>query len=216
MLYFSLAIVGKLVYLPTQILINQLDLVMKRFIAILLSLFLFSVASTYAQQLKFLGVPLCSDFSEFEKVLKEKRYTEKYCDERFCYYWEGGDFWKWNYCNVHLFNTHFEKDTHMLKRVTQVKLDLSFRYNREMSDEDYFKLVQELMNDLSEVYKTTPLVSEDKRYNVIIAKWTLTGGEVKLTIHIDYKLLELDYVSDYVLSIYKKRDTFTGHGKDDL
>ena len=40
--------------------------------------FLISVLSSYAQQLKFMGIPLCSDLSQYSEVLKAKRFKDKY------------------------------------------------------------------------------------------------------------------------------------------
>lgn len=58
----------------------------------ILFFFIMSALSSYAQQLKFMGIPLCSDLSQFSEVLKAKRLYPSGSLAHQC--WEGGDFWK--------------------------------------------------------------------------------------------------------------------------
>jgi hypothetical protein len=51
-----------------------------RFLCFLLVLFMSNV-NCHAQQLKFLGIPLCSDLSQYCDVLKAKRFKDKYPSE---------------------------------------------------------------------------------------------------------------------------------------
>ncbi len=62
-------------------------------------LLLFSVILGHAQQLKFMGIPLCSDLSQYEEVLKAKRFRDKYPSGDLAHRcWDGGDFWKVSRC----------------------------------------------------------------------------------------------------------------------
>ena len=87
--------------------------------------FLISVLSSYAQQLKFMGIPLCSDLSQYSEVLKAKRFKDKYPSGSLAHRcWEGGDFWKISRCHVQLFTSSNQSDMNMRNKVTSLNINL--------------------------------------------------------------------------------------------
>lgn len=72
---------------------------MKKFIAffaVLLSGFI----PVSAQTLTFMGIPIGSKVSDYKQALIEHNFK----NDMHSSYWYGGHFWKFSYCNIHIYN----------------------------------------------------------------------------------------------------------------
>ncbi len=126
-------------------------MISKRFLSILVILSFFYVGG-YAQQLKFMGVPLCSDLSQYCEVLKAKRFKDKYPSGELAHQcWEGGDFWKMSRCYLHLFTSAPKDDVSMRNKVTSLTINLPFPYF-DFDLYTYKSMFSELIQDYTETY----------------------------------------------------------------
>ena len=183
---------------------------------------LISVLSSYAQQLKFMGIPLCSDLSQYSEVLKAKRFKDKYPSGSLAHqYWEGGDFWKISRCYVQLFISSNQSDMNMRNKVTSLNINLPFPYF-DLDLETYKKMLSELVQDYAETYgmdfRTEKRNNyETKKDDLVAHIWTVSDGEVEMIVNWNAVWgVEITYTSSYVLKKKRETTTFRGSGKNDL
>ena len=180
--------------------------------------FFFIVLSSYAQQLKFMGITLCSDLSQYSEVLKAKRFKEKYPGGGL---WEGGDFWKISRCYVRLYTSSNQSDMNMRNKVTSLNINLPFPYF-DLDLETYKKMLSELVQDYAETYgmdfrteKRNNL--ETKKDDLVAYIWTVSDGMVEMIVNWNAVWgVEITYTSSYVLKKRREATTFRGSGKNDL
>ena len=195
-------------------------MITKRFLYFILVLFLSNV-NGYAQQLKFLGVPLCSDLSQYCDVLKAKRFKDKYPSGTLAHEcWEGGDFWKISRCYVQLF-TAPKDDASMRNKVTSLTINLPFPYfNLDL--ESYKSMLSELVQDYAETYGTSFVTEkrnnyETKKDDLVAHIWTVSDGQIEMIVNWNAVWgVEITYTSSYVLNKRREAATFRGAGKRDL
>lgn len=152
----------------------------KRFCLVLLML-LFSAVDGFAQNLKFMGLPLCSDLSQYQEVLKAKRFRDKYPSGELAHQcWEGGDFWKMSRCILQLFPSQSKDNVRMRNKITSLQIILPFPYF-DMDLEKYKTMLSELVNDYTEVYGTNFVTEKRNNYetnkdDLVAHIWTLSDG----------------------------------------
>lgn len=196
-------------------------MISKRIYSILISL-VFCLASSNAQQLKFLGVPLCSDLSQYADALKSKRFKDKYSSGSLAHqYWEGGDFWEISRCSIQLFTSVSSGDVNMKNKVTNIKINLPFPYfNIDL--ETYKTMLSDLINDYADIYGTNIVTEkrnnyETKKDDLVAHIWTVSDGEVEIIVNWNAVWgVEITYTSSYVLQKRREAATFRGSGKNDL
>ena len=191
-----------------------------RFLCFLLVLFMSNV-SCHAQQLKFMGIPLCSDLSQYCDVLKAKRFKDKYPSGTLAHEcWEDGDFWKISRCYVQLF-TAPKDDESMRNKVTNLTINLPFPYfNIDL--ETYKTMLSELVNDYAQIYGSN--IVTEKRKNIETGKddlvshiWNVSDGKIEMIVNWNAVWgVEIKYTSSYVLNKRRAAATFRGAGKSDL
>lgn len=192
----------------------------KRFCLVLLML-LFSVVDGFAQNLKFMGLPLCSDLSQYQEVLKAKRFRDKYPSGELAHQcWEGGDFWKMSRCILQLFPSQSKDNVRMRNKITSLQIILPFPYF-DMDLEKYKTMLSELVNDYTEVYGTNFVTEKRNNYetnkdDLVAHIWTLSDGQIEMIINWNAVwAVEINYRS-YVLNKSRETSTFRGAGKSDL
>jgi len=176
-----------------------------------------SHVSVYAQQLKFMGIPLCSDLSQYYDVLKAKRFKKSPIGTE---YWKDGDFWKISSCSVHLF-TSSEDDLSMKNKVTSLKINLPFSYF-DIDLDTYKSMLSDLVNDYAEIYGTGILT--EKRHNLETNKddltahiWNVSDGQIEMIVNWNAVWgVDITYTSSYVLNKRREAVKFRGAGKKDL
>ena len=196
-------------------------MIFKRIYSVLISLF-FCFASSNAQQLKFLGVPLCSDLSHYGNVLKNKRFKDKYSSGPLAHrYWEGGDFWKISQCYVQLFTSASSADVNMKNKVTSITINLPFPYF-DIDLETYKTMLSDLINDYVEIYGKNIINEKRNNYetmkdDLIAHIWKLPDGQVEMVVNWNAVWgVEITYTSAYILEKRKAAAQFKGAGKNDL
>lgn len=193
----------------------------KRFVSIFL-VSLISYAVGYAQQLKFMGIPLCSDLSQYCEVLKAKRFQDKYPSGELAHHcWENGDFWKMSRCYLQLFTSASKEDVGMKNKVTSLTITLPFPYFK-IDLNTYKSLLSELVQDYAETYgndfKTEKRNNRETKKDDLVAHiWTVSDGEIELIVNWNAIWgVEITYTSSYVLQKKREAATFRGSGKEDL
>lgn len=193
----------------------------KRFLSILVALFI-SYAVGKAQQLKFMGVPLCSDLAQYSEILKAKRFKDKYPggeDAQRC--WEGGDFWKMSRCYLQLFTSASKDDVSMRNKVTSLTIILPFAYF-DFDLYTYKSMLSELIQDYSETYgkefKTERRNNrETKKDDLVAYIWTVSDGEIEMVVNWNAVWgVKIEYTSSYILQKRREAAIFRGSGKEDL
>ena len=180
-----------------------------------------SNVNCHAQQLKFLGIPLCSDLSQYCDVLKAKRFKDKYPSGTLAHEcWEDGDFWKISRCYVQLF-TAPKDDTSMRNKVTSLTINLPFPYfNLDL--ESYKSMLSELVQDYAETYGTDFVTEkrnnyETKKDDLVAHIWKVSDGQIEMIVNWNAVWgVEIKYTSSYVLNKRRAAATFRGAGKSDL
>lgn len=195
-------------------------MVSKRFRLTLTMLF-FCLFGVHAQQLKFMGIPLCSDLAEYGEVLKAKRFKDKYPSGELAHEcWDGGDFWKMSRCIVQLF-TAPKEDFNMRNKVTSISIILPFPYF-DYDLNTYKSMLSELIQDYTETYgaifKTEKRNNyETKRDDLVAHIWSVTDGEIEMVVNWNVVWgAKITYTSSYVLQKRREAATFRGSGKSDL
>ena len=185
-------------------------------------LLLFSVLLGHAQQLKFMGIPLCSDLSQYENVLKAKRFRDKYPSGELAHRcWDSGDFWKISRCYLQLFTSASKDDVSMRNKVTSLNINLPFPYF-DIDLETYRSMLSELVQDYVETYgkdfKTERRNNyETKKDDLVAHIWTVSDGEIEMVVNWNAVWgVEITYTSSYVLRKRREAATFRGSGKNDL
>ena len=195
-------------------------MITNRILSFFLVLFLSNV-SGHAQQLKFLGIPLCSDLSQYSEVLKAKRFKDIYANGDLAHrVWENGDFWRISRCYLHLF-TSAQDDVGMKDKVTSLTINLPFPWF-DIDLDTYKSMLSELVKDYTEVYGTD-FVTE-KRKNIETGKddlvahiWTVSDGQIEMVVNWNAVwCVEITYTSLYVLNKRREAAKFRGAGKSDL
>lgn len=195
-------------------------MIANRFLSLLLVI-LMSNISGYAQQLKFMGIPLCSDLSQYSEVLKAKRFKDEYVSgdlEHRC--WKDGDFWKISRCYVQLF-TSAQKDVGMRDKVTSLTINLPFPYF-DIDLDTYKSMLSELVKDYAEIYGSDFATEkrnnyETKKDDLIAHIWTVSDGQIEMIVNWNAVWgVEIKYMSSYILNKRREAATFRGGGKSDL
>lgn len=195
-------------------------MIANRFLSLLLVI-LMSNISGYAQQLKFMGIPLCSDLSQYSEVLKAKRFKDEYVSgdlEHRC--WKDGDFWKISRCYVQLF-TSAQKDVGMRDKVTSLTINLPFPYF-DIDLDTYKSMLSELVKDYAEIYGSDFATEkrnnyETKKDDLIAHIWTVSDGQIEMIVNWNAVWgVEIKYTSSYILNKRREAATFRGGGKSDL
>lgn len=196
-------------------------MIANRFLSLLLILFMSNV-SGYAQQLKFMGIPLCSDLSQYSEVLKAKRFKDEYASGNLAHRcWKDGDFWKISRCRLQLFTSAPKDDVNMRNKVTSLLINLPFPYfNIDL--ETYKSMLSELLKDYAETYGTDFVTEkrnnyETKKDDLVAYIWTVSDGQIEIIINWNAVWgVEITYTSSYVLNKRREAATFRGGGKSDL
>ncbi len=195
-------------------------MIANRFLSLLLVI-LMSNISGYAQQLKFMGIPLCSDLSQYSEVLKAKRFKDEYVSgdlEHRC--WKDGDFWKISRCYVQLF-TSAQKDVGMRDKVTSLTINLPFPYF-DIDLDTYKSMLSELVKDYAEIYGSDFVTEkrnnyETKKDDLVAHIWTVSDGQIEMIVNWNAVWgVEIKYTSSYILNKRREAATFRGGGKSDL
>lgn len=181
-----------------------------------------SYAVGNAQQLKFMGIPLCSELSDYGEVLKAKRFKDKYPSGELAHRcWDGGDFWKISRCYLQLFTSALKEDVSMRNKVTSLKINLPFPYfNIDL--ETYKSMLSELVQDYAETYgkdfKTERRNNYETNKDDLVAHiWSVSDGEIEMVVNWNAVWgVEITYTSLYVLQKRREAATFSGSGKEDL
>lgn len=169
-----------------------------------------------------MGIPLCSDLSQYEEVLKAKRFRDKYPSGDLAHRcWDGGDFWKVSRCYLQLFTSALKEDVNMRNKVTSLKINLPFPYfNIDL--ETYKSMLSELVQDYAETYgkdfKTERRNNFETNKDDLVAHiWTVSDGEIEMVVKWNAVWgVEITYTSSYVLQKRREAATFRGSGKEDL
>ena len=193
----------------------------KRYLSMIVALFI-SYAVGNAQQLKFMGIPLCSELSDYGEVLKAKRFKDKYPSGELAHRcWDGGDFWKISRCYLQLFTSALKEDVSMRNKVTSLKINLPFPYfNIDL--ETYKSMLSELVQDYAETYgkdfKTERRNNYETNKDDLVAHiWSVSDGEIEMVVNWNAVWgAEITYTSLYVLPKRREAATFRGSGKEDL
>lgn len=193
----------------------------KRFVSIIVAVFICQ-AIGYAQQLKFMGIPLCSDLAQYSEVLKSKRFKDKYPSGELAHQcWDGGDFWKMSRCIIQLFPSAPKDDVSMRNKVTSLKINLPFPYfNLDL--DSYKSMLSDLIQDYTETYGVN--FRTEKRNNYESNKddltahiWTVSDGEIEMIVNWNAVWgVEITYTSSYIIKKRREAATFRGSGKNDL
>lgn len=194
-------------------------------IIVLLLFFLFSNYCN-AQQLKFLGLPMQSTFSEFSQVLIDHKFHDEYTSGNLAHqFWRYGDFWKINKCQeVSLFaqdNIH----------VDLINVDFFPSPNRN-SVEEHAKAVNELISDLSDKYGTPNSIDtlrKDKEYYCHIStahaenelfyvlEWNINEDKLLLIFNNSrVYIVQMRYISKERIRRINESLKFKGKGAADL
>lgn len=180
-----------------------------------------SVMSSNAQQLKFLGIPLCSDLSQYSEVLKSKRFNDKYSSGELAHRcWDGGDFWRISRCHLQLF-TSASDEPNMRNKVTSLTINLPFPYY-DIDLETYKSMISDLVNDYSETYGTN--IKTEKRNNYETKKddlvahiWMVSDGQIEMVVNWNAVWgVDITYTSSYMINKMREASRFRGSGKNDL
>lgn len=188
----------------------------KRFVSFFI-VSLISYAVGYAQQLKFMGIPLCSDLSQYCEVLKAKRFQDKYPSGELAHHcWENGDFWKMSRCDLQLFTSASKEDVSMKNKVTSLTINLPFP-NFDIDLNTYKSLLAELVQDYAETYGNDIKTEKLKIDGLVTHIWTVSDGEIRMLVNWNAIWgVEITYTSSYVLQKKREAATFRGSGKEDL
>lgn len=186
------------------------------------TLLLFCFVGGYAQQLKFMGIPLCSDLSQYEEVLKAKRFRDKYPSGELAHRcWEGGDFWKMSKCDLQLFTSALKDDVSMRNKVTSLKINLPFTYfNLDL--DTYKSMLSELVQNYTDTYGKDFQTERRNNYetnkdDLVAHIWSVSDGEIEMVVNWNAVWgVEITYTSSYVLQKRRETATFRGFGKNDL
>jgi len=196
-------------------------MVLNRFFIVIV-FFTLIIGRCNAQQLKFMGIPICSDLSKYEEVLKTKKFKDRYQSGDLAHRcWEDGDFWKISKCDLHLFTSASKDDLSMQNKVTSLRINLPFaRFNYDI--QTYKSLVTELLNDFCEKYGKNIVTA--KRHNVETGqddldsyKWIVSDGEVEVIVNWNAVwAVDIEYKSAYLVNKIREASKFKGAGIDDL
>lgn len=168
-----------------------------------------------------MGIPLCSDLSQYSEVLKAKRFKDEYVSgdlEHRC--WKDGDFWKISRCYVQLF-TSAQKDVGMRDKVTSLTINLPFPYF-DIDLDTYKSMLSELVKDYAEIYGSDFVTEkrnnyETKKDDLVAHIWTVSDGQIEMIVNWNAVWgVEIKYTSSYILNKRREAATFRGGGKSDL
>ena len=174
----------------------------------------------FSQQLEFMGIPIRSTISDYSTVLTAHKFKVRYTSDK-TRIWDGGDFWKQKNCFVELYAYDNTNVDHIEIRIPTTNIPY----------EEYARIVNELLSDLSNKYGTPQIdtlhlaterdfffTSSDLQNNLcFIVKWSLSNGELKILLNNDrvYVIL-MKYVSIEYINRIKEASRFKGQGSSDL
>lgn len=179
-----------------------------------------------AQTLEFMGIPIHSNISEYQKVLSEHRFTDKYPYGELSHrYWEHGDFWKQKNCYVRLFS--------MDNSYVDI-IEVTIPYSNFKSTSNYVDVLTSLISDLKEKYGMTKGIQIDmeelkKSGDMFFYdwdhngdtfywfKWKLKNGELILQCNANRTWgIKLQYTTTEIAFKKKEANKFRGGGTSDL
>lgn len=179
-----------------------------------------------AQTLEFMGIPIHSHISDYQKVLSEHRFKDKYPHGELSHsYWENGDFWKQKNCFVRLFS--------MDKSYVDI-IKVTIPYSNFKSTSNYVDVLSSLISDLKEKYGITEGIQIDmeelkKSGDMFFYdwdhngdtfyrfKWKLKNGELILQCNAKRAWgIKLQYTTTEFALKRKEANIFKGGGTSDL